>query len=783
MSATKKTIFDELKYLSIENGYILNSAFQRYEVFEIDGLDCYFKEQNFSAAVNFFNAELSNTDVSVEFFSISKLNDDRLSRRKYGDAVSDYILKDRAAFLNKTLQVKRIRKFVAISTDAFSKKFPESDVKCKVHEGFFNILGVKARRLNTLEIKKLLFSIVSLDDGDFKISPSMSDREQIIQSQIRYFPEFFQIGNQFLSVLTLKNLPEEIEYFDIDYILDFFQFEYLFSSAIQVPNQQKEKARLTILRNTAKSAKYKSQNVDHEAEQKYEEAETLKGLLTKEGHSIVYSTQKIILWDKDINTLKRRVEYVQNVFKKREIFFFPEELFHDREFFRSLPAQTVLSERGNRVLTPNAFALLPLSKVAQGDIEQPFPLFLRTTTGQLYGYDAGSDIRANWNASVYGASGSGKSVTMNMLISSTMYQRIKAEGGKIFIIDFAGAENSSYRKMAQLFGGSFIPIDSSGKYSINPFPKRDQILIDGEFDASQLTFLSVVVDMIIGNTGNGTAENLKRGIISKAITQLYKEREKPSLRDLPAYIAEVDSDDQKLKNEIYKLLNDFLDASNPASKIIAGESNIEYTDSPFVIFDLQGINGLTDRMKQLLTFIVIQEAKKTAFKTKGFKFIIMDECAQLIKQPAMADLVEEMFATARKYRTGVWTITQNFLSFKETNLSSKIKINTTTTIFLTHAEDPEAKRLVAADFGFTEQQKAAFESLKMEKGKYSLALFLTTSDSGSESAVVRMELSPFGFQIAQSDRKQNDYIEEFARRQKVSIIRACQMIANGEDRR
>lgn len=780
MSATKKTIFDELKYLSIENGYILNSAFQRYEVFEIDGLDCYFKEQNFAAAVNYFNAELSNPDVSVEFFSISKLNDDRLTSRQYGNAVSDYILKDRANYLNKTLQVKRIRKFVAISTDKFSKKFPENDIKSKVHEGFFNILGTPYRRLNTLEIKKLLFSIVSLDDGDFRISPSMSDREQIIQSQIRYFPEFFQIGDKFLSVLTLKNLPEEIDFFDIDYILDFFQFEYLFSSAIQVPNQQKEKARLTILRNTAKSAKYKSQNVDHEAEQKYQEAETLKGLLTKEGHSIVYSTQKIVLWDKDISTLKKRVEYVQNVFKKREIFFFPEELFHDKEFFRSLPAQTVLSERGNRVLSPNAFALAPLSRVAQGDIEQPFPLFMRTTTGQLYGFDAGSDIRANWNASVYGASGSGKSVTMNMLISSTMYQRIRAEGGKIFIIDFAGAENSSYRKMAQLFGGSFIPIDSSGKYSINPFPRRDQILIDGEFDASQLTFLSVVVDMIIGNTGNGTAENLKRGIISKAITQLYKEREKPSLRDLPAYIAEVDSDDQRLKNEIYKLLNDFLDVSNPASKIIAGESNIEYTDSPFVIFDLQGINGLTDRMKQLLTFIVIQEAKKTAFKTKGFKFIIMDECAQLIKQPAMADLVEEMFATARKYRTGVWTITQNFLSFKETNLSSKIKINTTTTIFLTHAEDPEAKRLVAADFGFTEQQKAAFESLKMEKGKYSLALFLTVSDNGSESAVVRMELSPFGFQLAQSDRKQNDYIEAVAKAKNVSIIRACQLIANGE---
>lgn len=306
------------------------------------------------------------------------------------------------------------------------------------------------------------------------------------------------------------------------------------------------------------------------------------------------------------------------------------------------------------------------------------------------------------------------------------------------------------------------------------------MIVDGDFDASYLTFLSIVVDMIIGNNGDKTDNNLMRGIISKAITAMYRDIEKPTLRDLPNYVNEIETDDIKLRNQIYKLLSDFIDESNPASKIIAGKSNIEYSDSPFVIFDLQGITGLTDRMKQLLTFIVIQEAKKTAFKTNGFKFIIMDECAQLIKQPAMADLVEEMFATARKYRTGVWTVTQNFLSFKETNLSSKIKINTTTTIFLTHAEDPEAKRLVAQDFGFTSQQREAFESLRMEKGKYSLALFLTTSEAGQESAVCRMELSPFGFQIAQSDRKQNDYIESVCRKHGVSLIRACQMIAKGE---
>ena len=775
----KRTIFDELKYLAIENGYILNSVNQRYEIYEVDGLDCYFNEHDFSSAIRFVNKELNGTGVSIEFFQISKLHDSRLkSALKSADT---YITKNRLNYFDKNLTVKRVRKYICISTDKFSKNFPDDELRSGLHQSFFRMLGLGFKKLDTLEIKELLYNIISLDE-DFRFVNSMSHREQILQSQISYTPDYMKIGNKYVAVLSLKNLPDHHDFFWLDYILDFLQYEYYFMSSIFVPDQNKEKVKLTLLRNTAKSIMNKSQNVDHEAEINYKDAETLKGDITAKGHTIVFSTQKIILWEESLPRLKKICETIQDDFRYSNFYFFPETLFHDKEFFRTLPGQTILSERGNKVLSQNALALLPLSSVDQGDVNQPFPLLLRSTTGQLFGFDAGSDARKNWNSSIYGASGGGKSVTMNMLIAFAMYPRIKAENGKIFIVDFAGEKDSSYKKLAQLFGGSFIPFDASGKYSINPFPPRSKMIKDGEFNADHLTFLGVCVDTIIGNVGDTSDCNLIRGIVSKALVAMYKDVEAPTLRDLPPYIENVNTDDIKLKSLVCTLLSDFLDESNPASKIIAGKTNIEYSDKPFVIFDLHGISKLPEKLQALLTFIVINEANKSAFEINGASFVILDEAAQLINDPKMKKLIIGLFMIARKSRTGVWTVTQNFKSFFDSGIAGEIRLNTTTTILLSHDSDTESKDFVAEKFGFTQKQKEAFVNLEAnpKTGNY-LALFLSTYESGETSAVIRMELSPFGFQLTQSDRIKNEYLEAVARKNKVSLIRACQMVANGED--
>ena len=361
-------------------------------------------------------------------------------------------------------------------------------------------------------------------------------------------------------------------------------------------------------------------------------------------------------------------------------------------------------------------------------------------------------------------------MTVNTLIAHTFFPNVKADKnfpGRIFIVDFAGAENSSYLKMVKLYGGVFIPVDSSGKVVLNPFPKRDEVLKNGEWNGSVLNFLNVTMDLILEIREKNMNADLFRNIVSKAIRKMYLEKEEPVLADLPDFIE--DSDISKVEI-IRKLLSGFLE--DPVSKIINGKSTVDYGKDPFVIYDLQGISGLNGKLKELLTFIVIQEAKKSAFEITN-SFIIFDEAAQLIKDPRLSDLIEELFATARKYNTGVWTVTQNFLSFKEASLSSKIKINTTTTIFLSHANDEEAKRVIAEDFGFSKEEKAAFGTLKTVKGEYSTALFRTQIGDRVESEVVKIELSPFDYAVATSDKEENRLLAAFAGKLGCTLADTC----------
>ena len=768
------TIFDALPIRSIENGVIVNNAGQRYHVFEIEGLDSYFRSYTFDAVENFFNRELGTTDATVELFSLSVMSDPE-NERNLGSP--DFLKRTRARYL-KEKRLRSNRKYMVITSDKAGRSLAAAPLREDVHRNFLDIFGLKARLLDTEEIKELYYRLLNIDDA-FSSCADMTLKEQLLQTQMRYTEEHLRIGSQFVKVITLKHLPDQLFYFDIDRVLDEFSFEHCFVSSTTVLDQRTAGGALTLLRNVSYSSanntdaagRVVNKPTNHAALQKFEESDQLKAYLEESGHLFVSTTQKLIVWHTEPAQLDEIARTAINAFKRRNIYLHEEEYYHDKEFFRSLPGTTFYSARGTKALTPHGLALLPLSRLPVGDKEQEFPLYLRARFGTLFAYDSFSQLRQPWNTMVLGASGSGKSVLMNVVIVSSIYPRIQKYGGKCFIVDFAGAENSSYLKNVMLFGGKFIAIDATAKYTVNPFPRRDLVLRDGQFDAAQLTFLQIVLDMVLGNAGDDTTANLKRFIVAKAIQSLYREHDRPRLEHLIPHVEQVDTEDEHLKKEIVKLLAGFL--ATPESKLINAETNIDYSDAPFVVFDLQGVSGLTERLRQLMTFIVINEAKNAAFRTKGWKSIIFDEVAQLIKDPRMISLIDEMYSTARKYNAQVWTVTQNYLSYKECNLSSKIKLNTTATFVLSHADAPEAKRLVAEDFGFSDYEKREFESLKTVKRQYSLAIVKMQVGDRTETATVRVELSPFEYWLATSDKSDNEKLEKLARERGCSVVEAC----------
>ena len=460
-----KSIFEMLKIAAVEEGFIFNSSMQRFSVWETKGADCYFVSPDLQRANSFFMRE-AREGTTVEFFAVIRGRDELVEERCSSE--SEPVIRQRLGFLHRR-GVKKSRCFFAVSSDLPKSEIQGDSPDTTYHKNLVESFEMSARRLNSSEIKELLYELISFE-GEMKIHPEMSVREELIQKQCSATPGYFKVGNTFCKVLSLKFLPKETFPFMVSRIIDTFSGNLTYSVSFTVLPQSRE-----LLSLEAKERFYIATS-GRGAAKNAKETDELMNLLSVSKHKIGFLSAKIVISENDASLLEKRAEEI-SVFMKNGGFFFEEETWgHDLEFFRSLPTLMSLSGRQIRVLSANFIDMISAAKHGHGDSDGRFPLFLRNRFGEIYGFDAGSSRRNNKNGSVFGCSGSGKSVTVNTLIAHTFFPNIKSDKnfpGRIFIVDFAGAENSSYLKMVKLYGGVFIPVDPSGKIVINPFPKRD----------------------------------------------------------------------------------------------------------------------------------------------------------------------------------------------------------------------------------------------------------------------------------------------------------------------
>jgi type IV secretory pathway VirB4 component len=162
-------------------------------------------------------------------------------------------------------------------------------------------------------------------------------------------------------------------------------------------------------------------------------------------------------------------------------------------------------------------------------------------------------------------------------------------------------------------------------------------------------------------------------------------------------------------------------------------------------------------VREALTVLVCQYVRNLAFSGEGTKYVVLDEVAQLLRQPRMAALVHELYSTSRKHQTSIWTVTQKYSDYVQSAVAGTINLNSTTQLFLSHANAAEARRQIADDFAFNARERYLFESLTTKKRKYSEALLRTEVFDADRrekcpiTAKLRIELSPFDYELSTSD--------------------------------
>ena len=279
-------------------------------------------------------------------------------------------------------------------------------------------------------------------------------REQLFGSRVAYADSWLKLGQRYHQVLMLSGLPDATHFTLMEAFLQ-LGFPFRLTVHQQVPSQGPLQSGFSALRRVAHADAHRSAYVaDAERLGRVAEANLLAEVLAETRQPLVKVGAQVVVSANTPEAAAARAEALQDYLKRFDLTFVPEDGRHDREFFKSLPGLGAGFDRWKLVTGDNAVDLMPMFGANHGD-QDPVVL-VRTSRGALFSFNPVEPRRNNWNAAVFGASGSGKSVFMNLMITTAMLSNTTA--GRLLVVDFAGAKKSSYLMVAQLFGGAFVPV-------------------------------------------------------------------------------------------------------------------------------------------------------------------------------------------------------------------------------------------------------------------------------------------------------------------------------------
>ncbi len=339
-------------------------------------------------------------------------------------------------------------------------------------------------------------------------------------------------------------------------------------------------------------------------------------------------------------------------------------------------------------------------------------MFLLGRQGQVFNW-SNFDSAGNYNTSIVGKSGAGKSVFMQDLILS-----IYAEQGKVVIID----DGRSFERICQMVGGDFVAFDPNQDIKLNPFALIDSSQMEDQ------NYRSDAVEMITNLIGSmcslssdvqvGRVESFEEGYIGQAVEEVWAAHGSKGNIDLVyALLKAASQKEPRISDLLVKLLR--FTTGNLYGDYFNSGANLSI-DSDFVVFEMAELKSqpvLQEVVLQLIMFLSTEVMFKTDRGTKVA--LLIDEAWDLLSGPATAKFIESVVRRARKYSGCIICGTQSVDDFLN-NPSAKVVFENSDN-FICMQQRPETIELLTKDKKISVDNFVAdnLKSLKKVSGLFS----------------------------------------------------------------
>jgi type IV secretory pathway VirB4 component len=592
----------------------------------------------------------------------------------------------------------------------------------------------------------------TLPDTDRPIYRHLSLREQLADSAFTENAYDFFLGDppRPHRIVGLKSFPPRT-IATLAAELQRIPFDHWLSVGVSIPDSERAFGNIERRRNRAQIAASGFVR-DVRASQQAQELEAVMDAMVGRDQRVFQLSLHVLFGGSSVAELDTRTREVIEVGRNMSGTVLASESMNQLPAFQGmLPGAVHRAPHSRSLMTDNAADFLPIYRSWPGDRR---PLFtVQTRKGEPFSIDLTDPARTNWNSCVFGQSGGGKTfLVLSLLTSSAAALR-----SPVIVIDVGGGELGSYYRLCKLLGGDFVDLSLDGANAINPFFSRRDLFTTDRGEPSKtpnelkLSFLTGILSMLVSEPGRPPLTTIQEGLLQRATLDAYnrlRDERPPLLSDVAEELRtmKVDRDDKEDSAVFAKTLRSWIEG--PYGRLLNQQSKVSIR-SDFVVFDVKGIENVGRLASVLIAIVSAYVWNQIAKPRSALAWIVYDECWKLLQNPKAADLISELYRTARKLNTGVLSVTQRLQDFLASPASEAILANSSSTFLLKHKDGHHA---VAERVGLNDRELELFKTLVTQKGSF--AEFFYKTENGS--AVLRNSPSPMDYWVNTTDPRDRD---------------------------
>jgi conjugal transfer ATP-binding protein TraC len=406
--------------------------------------------------------------------------------------------------------------------------------------------------------------------------------------------------------------------------------------------------------------------------------------------------------------------------------------------------------------------------------------------GQVIQFCPFDNMAGNYNVTVVGRSGAGKSVFMQELMASTI-----GLGGRVFVLDVG----RSFEKTCYMLGGQFIEfrqrdigfdggssaaqaavetpetedlyqkkkiatrvakLQQSGQGSalcLNPFSSLD--VDNQEAVEDTLAMLKSVIQMMAAPI-NGVNDK-GAALLEQATNEAFRKNgNKTTITDIANYLLSLK--DQQA-NDLGQMLYPYT-VSGVHGKYFNGESNVNL-DNNLIVIELEELKEKKDLQSVVVQMMVINITNKMFLGDRKTPFnIVFDEAWDMLRVKQSEVFIETLARRLRKYRGSLVVGTQSVNDFYSCAGAQAAWDNSDWNCFLSQKEESIAQLKNSKRILLDEYKEKVITSVKTEQGKYAEVLI-----NGADGyAVGKLLLDPFSGLLFSTKAEDYAAVQELRKR-------------------